>query len=464
MKPFCCLLLLHVLLLVTSSEHSDYYSMAPNEAEACYNILEAINAAVPWRALHPDNLCLFGPHGLNCDVDDNNVLHVAEFSLGWVAENDNNPGCGRNATISPSFGKLPYLRKLFFFDCFTEREVEIDPVIWELGASLQHLVFMHNSALVGEIPREMSNLIHLERLVLVDNGLKGVIPAEIGSLKDLNQLVLSGNKLTGHIPEELGRLQRLKMLDLNGNMLSGSIPTSLIKVSKLEKLDLSSNALTGSIPSDIGELSLLQLLDISHNNLSGSIPSSCGKLTQLRIMQLSSNNFLSELPHSIWGNLTLLSGLGLSHAGLQGRIPLSLGHLTVLNYLDLSSNKLDGMVPFTLGHLPQIYQINLSDNALVGLLPFSVDFVTRLGRNLQFKGNEGLCVSSNWLLSSELGDAVEGLQVCDSEYWAASSEQEASLTEQLLTQAGGWHVSQSGILLTTSIGFAFVFAFGNQPL
>ncbi|MCO5606019.1 hypothetical protein L7F22_060206 [Adiantum nelumboides] len=448
------LIVLLALAATADGQAFDDYEMASDEAEAAYDVLEAINGSVPWRTLHPDNLCLFGPHGLNCDIDENNVLHVVEFNFGWVAESDNNAQCNRNATISASLMKLPYLKKLLFYNCFTEEQIEIPSVIWSLGASLQHLVFMRNSALVGQLSGELAKLSQLERLVLMDNGLEGPIPPEIGRLTKLSQLVLSGNKLTGSIPDAIGSLQLLKLLDLNANRLQGGIPAAISQLSKLEKLDLSSNALTNGIPSQLGSLTSLQLLDLSHNNLTGCIPESLGSMNQVRIIQLSSNNFSGDVPNSIWLNLTHLVGLGLSNAGLEGMIPPSLGELPHLNYLDLSNNKLAGTIPFTLGHLLHVYQINLSHNDLFGLLPFSAEFVSKMGRNLLLRGNRGLCLGSDWPLLPK-GFATEGLATCNNEYWASNIVQQPFPLTHILS--GSSHVSQSAIVMPMSlIGLVFL--------
>ncbi|KAH7315265.1 hypothetical protein KP509_21G041800 [Ceratopteris richardii] len=424
-------LLLSLFSVLSAAQQSGDYETDLEEEEAAYDVLEAINTEIPWRILHPHNLCLFGPHGLHCEADDNNVMHIVELSLGWVADSDNNPQCGQNASISTSLLKLPYLKKLLFYRCFTKEKIEIPTAIWSLGEAMQHLVFIRNHALVGGIPTGIRRLRNLERLVMIDNGLEGPMPAELGILKRLQQLVLSGNRLSGEVPDAIGNLKMLEVLDLSGNKLEGAIPAALSKLTKLKKLDLSGNALTDALPDQIGELTSLEFLDLSHNRLSGPLPTALGSLRQLNLLKLGHNNLTGPIPKNIWPNLNLLVGLDISNAGLRGRIPQTMGNLLHLSYLDLSGNKLEGSIPAALGRLPYVYQINLRDNSLYGLLTFPVEFVCRMGRNLQVGGNKGLCVGSDWPLCRRMEIAVEGLQTCD--YWSSTVEQLPRAVDALST-------------------------------
>jgi hypothetical protein len=60
--------------------------------------------------------------------------------------------------------------------------------------------------------------------------------------------------------------------------------------------------------------------------------------------------------------------------------------------LSLDRNRLDGPIPASLGALPHLGQLNLSQNRLAGEIALPGEFVARLGRRLDVRGNEELCV------------------------------------------------------------------------
>ncbi|PON37070.1 LRR domain containing protein [Trema orientale] len=95
---------------------------------------------------------------------------------------------------------------------------------------------------------EKLSLVRRKNIDLSSNKLMGEIPREITELTGLVSLNLSRNNLNGEIPEEIGQLLSLDALDLSKNHLSGQIPSSLSQVDRLETLDLSGNTLSGKIP------------------------------------------------------------------------------------------------------------------------------------------------------------------------------------------------------------------------
>ena len=392
MNPF-------VVDALPSSDYAMDQEMVVPEEEttAAYEVLEAINNEVPWRSLYAGNLCVEGPHGFVCAPDDSNVYHIVEINLGWVSNADNNPVCGKNASISPSLQKFPFLRKLFFYNCFTGMAMELPPVLWSLSGSLEELVFLRNPKLVGNLPAQVSELRKLQRLVLTENGVGGEIPPEVGELGFLQQLVLSHNRFHGEIPDSLSQLKRLKVLDLSSNQIRGTIPWSLLgEMLSLIKLDLSHNLITGKIPETIGFAQEMRLLDLSSNQLWGEIPDvAMANLNQLRVIQLSHNNLNSQVPRTMWEKMEKLVSVAMAESGLTGRIPAEIGRVKTLRSLDLRGNKLEGGVPMSLSQLPHIYEIDLSSNKLAGEIPFSAAFMIRLGRNLRVGRNEGLCCNPN---------------------------------------------------------------------
>ncbi|AEE83709.1 Leucine-rich repeat (LRR) family protein [Arabidopsis thaliana] len=70
--------------------------------------------------------------------------------------------------------------------------------------------------------------------------LSGSIPSEWGLLPLVN-ITLLGNRLTGPIPKEIGNIITLERLVLENNQLSGTLPPELGRLSNLKRLFLSSN-------------------------------------------------------------------------------------------------------------------------------------------------------------------------------------------------------------------------------
>ncbi|WVZ15958.1 hypothetical protein V8G54_013524 [Vigna mungo] len=83
---------------------------------------------------------------------------------------------------------------------------------------------------------------------------------------------LSNNKLVGEIPREITDLNALLFLNLSHNQLSGHIPQNIGKMGSLLSIDFSRNKLSGEIPPTISNLSFLSMLDLSYNHLNGKIP------------------------------------------------------------------------------------------------------------------------------------------------------------------------------------------------
>ncbi|XP_058743199.1 receptor-like protein EIX2 [Vicia villosa] len=100
----------------------------------------------------------------------------------------------------------------------------------------------------GEERLFKNNELILRSIDLSSNQLIGDIPKEIGNLVELVSLNLSNNNLTGEITSEIGRLTSLEFLDLSRNHFYGLIPPSLTQIDRLSMLNLSDNNLSGRIP------------------------------------------------------------------------------------------------------------------------------------------------------------------------------------------------------------------------
>ncbi|KAG9456751.1 hypothetical protein H6P81_001259 [Aristolochia fimbriata] len=383
------------------------------EQKAVYDILTAANPDVDWSYAFSIDLCTAGPHGIVCEIDeeDPSKAHVVELNLGYVSDYSNNPPCSpTNASFSPALTRLPYLSKLFVYRCFVAAPTFLPGYLWSLGPQLQELVLQSNPGLSGSLPQDFGTILGLRRLIIAGTSISGEIPAAVGKLKSLQQLDLSGNALKGTIPSTIGELKELVVLDLSQNALLGSIPAELSPLPKLTKLDLSRNNLSGGIPASIGSLRSLELLDLSENGLSGGIPLFLGGLEGLKNLHLRGNPFNGTLPN-IWNQLRGLVGLDLSRTGLVGPIPVSMGGLTDISYLSLDHNRLSGAIPAALAELPSVNRIDLSHNRLSGEVPFSKLMLRRLGERLRLDGNEGLCMDPETVVS--FSEKI-GISVCES--------------------------------------------------
>ncbi|OMO54347.1 Leucine rich repeat 4 [Corchorus capsularis] len=301
----------------------------PHEQEAVYDIMRATGN--DWATEIPD-VCRGRWHGIECMPDKDNVYHVVSLSFGALSDDTAFPTCDQTKSyISESITKLPHIRTLFFYRCFSYNPQPIPKFLGQLGSTLQTLVLRENGH-VGPIPSELDNLTRLRVLDLHKNNLNGSIPVSLGRITGLRSLDLSGNKLTASIPGF--SFPVLNVLDLSQNLLMGPIPFSLGSYPSLVKLDFSHNRLTGPIPDLVGGLKDLMLMDLSYNRLSGPFPLSLGSLTSLQALILKGNQMGStSIPSDYFDGMKDLMILVLSNMNLHGPIPESLGRLPNLRAL-----------------------------------------------------------------------------------------------------------------------------------
>ncbi|XP_074561512.1 uncharacterized protein LOC141817782 [Curcuma longa] len=374
------------------------------EQEAAYRALESVNPSVPWRSLYPDDLCLFGPHGLVCDLfpssydaGQDGSPHVVELNFGNVSDFSNNPPCGPNATLPTSLSSFLFLRKVFFYNCFTAENAVLPLDFWNLSSTVKEIAFYRNPSLGGRLSGRIAGMSRLRRLIISGSRISATIPPEVGDLRSLEQLVLSQNRIGGEIPRSIRRLALLKVLDLSGNRIGGAIPSEIGSLMELVKLDISSNRIAGRIPAELGRLKRLELLDLSDNQLTGGVPTWLAELENLREMHLSGNPVGGAIPE-IWEKLGGVLGVGMSRLGLVGNIPASMGvYLGRVTYLALDNNKLEGELPEQFQRMESTaMEINLENNGLLGRVPFSAGFIRRLDGKLKLAGNQELCLGEEF--------------------------------------------------------------------
>ncbi|XP_044497502.1 receptor kinase-like protein Xa21 [Mangifera indica] len=262
--------------------------------------------------------------------------------------------------------------------------------IGNLSVSLES-IYMSESNISGNIPKEIGNLSSLVEIQLHDNELIGSIPVAIDGLKKLQGLSLENNNLEGFIPYSLCHLNELVELHLDGNKFYGSIPACLGNLTTLRKLFLGFNKLTSFIPSNLWNLKDILYFDLSSNFLNGSLPLEIENLKVAINIDLSRNLISGSIPIAI-GSLENLQNLSLAFNRLQGSIPETFGKLTSLEFLDLSSNILSGSIPKSLEALIYLKYLNLSFNQLSGEIPKGGSFGNFTSES--FMGNLALCGSS----------------------------------------------------------------------
>ncbi|KAI5066607.1 hypothetical protein GOP47_0019231 [Adiantum capillus-veneris] len=399
---------------IAKADYQEAITMSAIEQDALYTVMDSMAGGIDWKMLHPHPCSEDVWPGLVCEQGDDGLFHVTRLDFGYRP----NPACMRNASVPAAIANLTHLRSLFIFECFSTFNTTIPISLVKLAPTLKELSLRTNSALVGTIPIELSNLSALQLLSLSQNGLSGRIPVQLSKLTALQHLDLSDNRLSGEVPHELGTLHNLIILDLSVNLINGPMPSSLGNLAMLQKLDLSFNSLRGTLPPKLGNLRRLQFLALNDNMLSGPYPAEMAGMVGLQYLILDNNPMRTTLP-SFLNAYKGLMALSLSNSGYYGVIPDAYGELKNLTVLSLERNYLTGSIPSGLGKLFHIYQLNLSLNNLSGAIPFTQDFVQKLGRNLDLSGNTGLC--SQWAMVQWVSKPTGGLPLCSSSSSSSSS-------------------------------------------
>ena len=108
----------------------------------------------------------------------------------------------------------------------------------------------------------------------------------------MESLRLNRNKLVGDIPIEIGQCIHLRELRLDENELTGEIPDVSFHVATFSGcVQLEAHM---GYHQALGNCSLLQTLSLASNTLHGRIPRELGNCHDLRLLDLSSNSGLSD--------------------------------------------------------------------------------------------------------------------------------------------------------------------------
>ncbi|PWA71170.1 leucine-rich repeat (LRR) family protein [Artemisia annua] len=417
----------------------------PEEQQAVYDIMKATGNE--WATEIPD-VCRGRWHGIECMPDKNNVFHVVSLSFGALSDDTAFPTCDPTRSyISHSITKLPHIRTLFFYRCFSDKPQPIPTFLGQLGPTLQTLVLRENGH-VGPIPIGLGNLTGLRVLDLHKNNLNGSIPVSINRFTGLKSLDLSSNKLTGSIPSL--NFPQLTILDLNQNHLTGSIPPTIGNCISLMKMDISRNRLSGQIPDSINGLTSLILIDLSYNSLSGPLPLGLKGLDSLQALILNGNPMGSMIPNTAFDNLKNLMILILSDTYLHGPIPESIARLPNLRILHLDRNRLNGSIPTSYRNLNGLSELRLNDNELIGPIPFGKEMIWKMRKKLKLQNNLGLCYDGR----NGLGDDLGLLSDSDIGHCDMPKPGPAQMVQHLATSNEGEPVRATKLIANSAVSYS----------
>lgn len=179
---------------------------------------------------------------------------------------------------------------------------------------------------------------------------KDGIDSSLFALESLNLLNISDTTLK-QLPSEISNLIHLQTLLLYGNEIA-TIPDTISRLEKLKVLDVSRNKLQ-SVPDTITQLNNLSTINLSNNQLT-TFPV-LKSFTKLLMIDLSSN-LLTEFPHIYSAENSNLSEIYLKENSIGG-IPHEISQLVSLKHFSLSKNKVK-VIPKSLATISKLKGTN----------------------------------------------------------------------------------------------------------
>ena len=184
-------------------------------------------------------------------------------------------GFGGSGDLPPSVGRLSALRTL----------------------DLSNGELISNS--FTSVPATLSELVHLEHLILDGQPVTGTLPAAWSRLTNLRTLSLRWTDFTGPLPPEWSEFQRLEVLDLGYTHVEGYLPPEWGSMRNLEALVFSSPYLEGPLPAEWATMPRLRGLDIRGTPLTGPLPPEWSRMPQLVTVHLWHTNIDPVVP-PVW--------------------------------------------------------------------------------------------------------------------------------------------------------------------
>lgn len=129
-------------------------------------------------------------------------------------------------------------------------------------------VYLSGNEIDGKLP-DLSGLSNLRVLNLSGNRLSSNLPE---MPRSLIVALLGNNSFSGEIPKQYSQLSHLEHLDVSFNMLTGTPPAGLFSLPTITYLNFLSNMFIGSLSVHITCSKKLRFVDLSNNKLKGSLP------------------------------------------------------------------------------------------------------------------------------------------------------------------------------------------------
>ena len=273
---------------------------------------------------------------------------------------------------------------------------------------------LSGNIIVGEIPRRLARLSHLEFLSLHHNKMHTSIwPKMFDGMSSLKVLHLSRNNFHGSVPASIASASALEEILLDQNAFVGGLP-NLLHSSQLTALSVRDNLLVTFDPKTLTPS--LRTLALANNRLKGTLEDSFARLPLLRSFDCSHNQLTGKLPPSLF-ELVELQVLNLAdNGGLSGTIP-PLAGLPTLQALLLWGNRLSGEVPWgSMVGLGELVEIHLGDNQLTGGVPDVTNLLPGI-QQCHLQGNHFATGAWEYDVDNSAGVEVDNIEEDDERPW-----------------------------------------------
>lgn len=264
-----------------------------------------------------------------------------------------------------------------YFDQFFRRNYAVGVTCDPVEMRVQD-IFLPQNNLMGSLPTELIQLIHLKMLALPGNTIFGEIPSSFKVLSHLTYLDLKYNDISGYIPDWISNLKNLEVLALSNNIMEGPVPLSVSELTRLHTLALDDNMFIGNL-TFAETLTNLEYFYADRNMFSFTMDAAfLLRLSKLDQLDLSSNEIsCTELPQHLLQHPTL-GVLDLADNKIQAELPFSLEVNLELEFLSLRNNRMYGQVHSSLRSLRRLTHLDLENNELTGKLPLELKELTGL--------------------------------------------------------------------------------------
>ncbi|GJP68221.1 hypothetical protein CLOP_g24952 [Closterium sp. NIES-67] len=175
-----------------------------------------------------------------------------------------------HGSLPDAFSRLTNLKELYMAGNKLEGSI---PASYSALTQLRFIDVSYNAGLGGTIPAFLGDFEKLESIAMQFCSFTGPLPPELSNLAHLQELLLDNNALQGAIPDSWGTgLERVAVLHLNDNRLSGAIPGTFCHLEYAKDVNLALNMLSGPIPICLTSLRRISSLVLSFNRLTGPVP------------------------------------------------------------------------------------------------------------------------------------------------------------------------------------------------